>query len=219
MSGLKVHTAPSVEPTTDAETIAYLRTDTGVDTTLIQNLVIAAREWVELYLNRSLINTTYQLFLDTVPEIDTPMKSGFYTAPYKVYLNNFIELPKPPVSSITHVKYYDDADSATTWATSNYYSDLITEPARIVLKDGGSWPTDLRNANGLEVQYVAGYGSNRSDIPEPIRMAVLQYVAHLYEHRGDTEAKSVEPPAMIKSLLQPYKIMRYGGVSSFGRHY
>ena len=46
MSGLKVHTAPSVEPTTDAETIAYLRTDTGVDTTLIQNLVISAREWV-----------------------------------------------------------------------------------------------------------------------------------------------------------------------------
>jgi uncharacterized phiE125 gp8 family phage protein len=218
MSGLVVHTAPSAEPTSDAETIAYLRTDSGVDTTLIQNLVISAREWVEFYLNRTLLNTTYQLYLDTVPEIDAPIREGIYVAPYKVYLNNYIELPKAPVSSVTHVKYYDDADSASTWATSNYYSDLISEPARIVLKDGGSFPTDLRNANGIEVQYVAGYGSSRSDIPEPIRMAVLQYVAHLYEHRGDTEAKTVEPPAMIKSLLQPYKIDRFG-VSSFGRHY
>ena len=43
MSGLKVHTAPSIEPTTDAETIAYLKTDPGVDTALFQNLVISAR--------------------------------------------------------------------------------------------------------------------------------------------------------------------------------
>ena len=218
MSGLKVHTAPSVEPTTDAETIAYLRTDTGVDTTLIQNLVISAREWVEEYLNRTLINTTYQLFLDSVSETDVPLKEGFYTGFFRMPKNNFIELPRPPTSSVTHVKYYADDDSVTTWATSNYYVDNIRQPARIVLRDDGSWPTDIRKANGLEVQYVSGYGTSRSDIPEPIRMAVLQYVAHLYEHRGDTEAKTVEPPAMIKSLLQPYKIDRYG-VSMYGRTY
>ncbi len=218
MSGLKVHTAPSVEPTTDAETIAYLRTDSGVDTTLIQNLVISAREWIEEYLNRTLINTTYQLFLDNVNESDVPIKEGLYTAPFKIYRNNFIELPRPPTSSVTHVKYYDDADTATVWATSNYYVDTVRNPARIVLRDGGTWPTDLRASNGVEVQYVAGYGSNRSDIPEPIRMAVLQYVAHLYEHRGDTEAKTVEPPAMLKSLLQPYKIDRFG-VSMYGKTY
>ena len=141
-----------------------------------------------------------------------------YTAPFKIYTNNFIELPRPPTSSVTHVKSYDDADTATTWATSNYYVDTVRNPARIVLRDGGTWPTDLRASNGVEVQYVAGYGSSRSDIPEPIRMAVLQYVAHLYEHRGDTEAKTVEPPAMLKSLLQPYKIDRFG-VSMYGKTY
>ena len=76
MSGLKVHTAPSDEPTSDAETIAYLRTDSGVDTTLIQNLIISAREWVEEYLGRTLLNTTYQLFLDNVNEADVPIKEG-----------------------------------------------------------------------------------------------------------------------------------------------
>lgn len=210
MSGLVITTAPSDEPLSSAETISYLRIDSGVDTTLIDGLIQAARFWAEDYTNRTLLNTVYTLSLDSVGYRDVPIKEGMYTGAYKVPYLNYIELPRSPVSAVAHVKYYDDSDNVATWATSNYYVDTARVPARIVLRDSGTWPTDLRNANGIEVQYTAGYGSARSTIPEPIRVAMLQYISHLYEHRGDDEGRGLNPPALVTSLLQPYVIMRFG---------
>ena len=210
MSGLVVTTAPSIEPLTSAETIAYLRIDSGVDTALISSLITAARFWAENYTNRTLINTVYTLSLDSVGFKDVPIKEGLYIGAYKVPYQNYIELPRSPVSAVAHVKYYDDANTGATWDTVNYYIDLVREPARIILRDSGTWPTDLRNANGIEVQYTAGYGTAITDIPEAIRVAMLQYIAHLYEHRGDDESKTLHPPMMITSLLQPYVITRFG---------
>jgi len=210
MSGLSVTTAPSTEPLTSAETIAYLRLDSGVDTTLIGNLIKAARVWTENYLNRTLINTVYKLSLDGIDEMDVPLKEGIYTAPYNISYINYIELPRSPVSAVSSVKYFSDDNTESTWATTNYYVDTVREPARIVLRDGGSWPTDLRNANGIEVNYTAGYGANTTDVPEAIRVAMLEYITFLYEHRGDDEGRRLEPSPMIKSLLQSYIIMRYG---------
>jgi len=219
MSGLTIVTPPSIEPLTSSETINYLRLDSGVDNMLIESLITTSRNWVENYTNRTMINTTYKLSLDNIYGNSIPLRSGTYTAPYKASSINFIELPQSPVSSVTHVKYFDDSDNESTWATSNYYVDLVRNPARIVLRDGGSFPTDLRTANGIEVTYVAGYGSNRSDIPEAIRTAMLQYIIYLYEHRGDFERfPPPEPPKILTSLLIPYTTMRFG-VSSFSGGY
>jgi len=218
MSGLTITTAPANEPLDAAETISYLRLDSGVDTTLVNNLIQAARFWCEDYTNRTLLSTTFTLSLDSIGEVDVPLKEGMYTGYSQPSKINYIELPRSPIQSVTHIKSYADDNTATTLATSNYYEDLVREPARIVLRDGGSWPTDLRNANGIEVRYVAGYGDSRGTIPEPIRVAMLEYVSFLYEHRGDDEGRALNPPMMIKSLLQPYVIMRYG-VSAFNGGY
>lgn len=211
MSGLVITTAPQDEPLSSSETISYLRIDANVDTTLIDGLIQAARFWAEDYTNRTLLNTVYTLSLDSVGYRDVPIKEGMYTGAYKVPYLNYIELPRSPVSAVAHVKYYDDSDNVATWATSNYYVDTARVPARIVLRDSGTWPTDLRNANGIEVEYTAGYGSTRSTIPEPIRVAMLEYVTFLYEHRGDFERfPPPRPPVSLQMLLQPYVIMRFG---------
>jgi|TARA_R100000426_G_scaffold38715_1_gene30370 uncharacterized phiE125 gp8 family phage protein len=214
MSGLTITTAPQNEPLDAAETISYLRVDSGVDTTLINNLIKAARFWAEDYTNRTLLTTVFTLSLDAIGEVDTPLKEGFHTGYSDTPRVNYIELPRSPVQSVTSIKSFSDDNTATTLAASNYFVDSVRVPARVVLRDGGTWPTDLRNANGIEVLYTAGYGDARSTIPEPIRIAMLEYVTHLYEHRGDDEGRALNPPALIKSLLQPYVIMRYG-VSPF----
>lgn len=210
MSGLTIVTEPTIEPLTSAETINYLRLDSGVDNMLVESLITTARNWVENYTNRTLINTTYKLSLDNISEFDVPLKEGFYTGAYKTPYVDYISLPRSPISSVTHIKYFNDSDTESTWATSNYYVDTVRVPARIVLRDGGSFPTDLRKANGLEVTYVAGYGANRSDVPEAIRTAMLQYITNLYEHRGDDEGRALNAPKMVTSLLQPYVVMAYG---------
>lgn len=214
MSGLTITTAPQNEPLDAAETISYLRIDSGVDTTLIDNLIQAARFWVEDYTNRTLLTTVFTLSLDAIGEVDTPLKEGFHTGYSDTPRVNYIELPRSPVQSVTSIISYADDNTATTLATSNYYVDTVRVPARVVLRDGGTWPTDLRNANGIEVLYTAGYGDSRASIPEPIRLAMLEYIAHLYEHRGDDEGRALNAPPLIRSLLQPYIIMRYG-VSPF----
>ncbi len=210
MSGLTITTAPANEPLDAAETISYLRLDSGVDTTLVDNLIKAARFWCEDYINRTLLTTTFTLSLDAIGQIDVPLKEGLHTGYSETPRVNYIELPRSPVQSVTSIKSFADDNTATTLAASNYFVDTVREPARVVLRDGGTWPTDLRNANGIEVLYIAGYGDSRSTIPEPIRVAMLEYVSFLYEHRGDDEGRALNPPMMIQSLLQPYVIMRYG---------
>lgn len=219
MSGLTITTAPANEPLDAAETISYLRLDSGVDTTLVNSLIQAARFWCEDYTNRTLLTTTFTLSLNSIGEVDLPLKEGLHTGYSTPTRLNYIELPKPPVQSVTSIISYNDENTASTLDASNYYSDLVREPARVVLRDGGSWPTDLRNANGIEVKYVAGYGDSRGTIPETIRIAMLQYITFLYEHRGDFERfPPPKPPVSLQMLLQPYVIMRYG-VSPFGGGY
>ena len=62
------------EPLDAAETISYLRLDSGVDTTLVDNLIKAARFWCEDYINRTLLTTTFTLSLDAIGQIDVPLK-------------------------------------------------------------------------------------------------------------------------------------------------
>ena len=104
-----------------------------------------------------------------------------------------------------------DQDTETTWSPTNYYVDTVREPARVILRDGGSYPTDLRASNALKITYTAGYGTTTASVPEPIRVAMLQYCAFLYEHRGDLEGNTMpQPPKVLTSLLQPYQIIRFG---------
>ena len=103
-----------------------------------------------------------------------------------------------------------DQDVETVWPAKNYYVDTIREPARVILRDGGSYPTELRAANALKITYTAGYGTTTQSVPEPIRIAMMQYCAFMYEHRGDFERfPPPQPPKLLTQLLQPYQIMRF----------
>jgi len=219
MAGLTTVTAASIDPVTVAEFRSFARIDDGVDTTLLGVLIGASTKWCEEYCNRAFITRTLRLSLDAISEIDVPLHEGFREGPYHIYMKNYIELPKPPAVSVTSVVYFDDSDNQSTWATSNYYVDNVSEPARIVLRDGGTWPTDLRNANGLQVNYTAGYGTSTTDVPEAIRVAIQQYALNMYEHRGDDEGRALNAPLLVQNLLQPYKITRYGVSSLEAKYY
>ncbi len=215
MSGITEITKPADEPVTLSEIKDYLRLDDQVDDGLLRGLIITARNHAETYTGRNLIQRTMKLSLDGLTEIERPLKEGFATGPFMAHYRNYIELPMGKIQSVTQVKYYDDGDNESTWATSNYYVDTAREPGRIVLRDGGNFPTDLRKANGIEVTYVGGYGENPTDVPESIRTAILQQVTFMYEHRGDFERfPPPKPPVIINQLLQPYKIMRFSNTAT-----
>jgi len=217
MAGLTIVTAATANPVSATEFRDYTRIDDNVDTALIFAIIGAATKFCEEYTNRSFVTQTLRLSLDGIAEYDQRIQDGFYTGPFQTFYKNFIEIPKPPLISVTSIKFFDDSDTESTWATSNYYIDNVSEPARVILRDGGAYPTDLRNANGIQVNYTAGYGA-ASAVPEAIRVAIMQYALNLYEHRGDTEQNLTQAPTLVQNLLAPFVIRRYG-VSSFQPRY
>jgi uncharacterized phiE125 gp8 family phage protein len=179
-------TGPTDEPVSLGEAKNHLRVDITDDDAYIESLITVARRSCEYIANKKFITQTWNLLLDGFPG------------------STKLELPKSldPLESVTHIKYYDVDDQPTTYDAANYVIDIYSQPARIVLKSGSSWPGDiLRVANGVEVQVVVGFGDD-ADVPMEVKQAMLLVVGHLYENREQvTDAKLVEIPRGAKSLL------------------
>ena len=213
MAGLKVKTEPTQEPVTLQEVKEYLRVDDATDERVIRPYIESARRFCEEHTGRALMTQTLTLFLDAFEDIDNPLWEGTRTGPYLNYYKNYVVLPRSPVVSVTHVKTYDDADTATTLAASKYYLDNAREPSRIVMRTGESFPSALRVANAIEVEYITGY-TTQYNVPEPMRLGILQHIAYLYEHRGDMYDASLPYPPMLRSLYAPYVIHKGMGSSA-----
>ena len=183
-----VDTAAAVAILTTAEAKARLKVDTSADDTLIENLISAATESAQIFTNRFFINTTLNQFGDTWSDLATLFKS--------------------PVSSVTHVKYYDSDNTQQTLATSVYQKDLEHQPARIGLKPNQSFPSLADRINAVECQYVVGYGSAASDVPQGIKQAVLLTIGNWYQNREEVVVGRIatELPKSAQYLLEQYKV-------------
>lgn len=215
MTAFKLITPPSVEPVTLSEAKAHARIETTNDDALITSLITAARLWAEQYTNRAFITQGWQLWLDTFPANNDwwdGMREGAIT---NGGLTRSVALPRAPLIAVNSVQSYDAADSATLWAASNYYVDTLRDPGRLVLRPGAVWPFAARGANGICIDYSAGYGANASSVPEAIKTAIRQLIAHWYENRGEVWSEYLraprEMPMVIETLLEPYRV-RYSGV-------
>lgn len=192
--GLEVTTAPEHLVVSLNEIRARLGLQDNDDTEdpEIVAMIRAATAGIEQYLRRTLIDTTFTMFLDQFPGQPLPWWDGVrqIADTQLTDLTVPITLPLPPLDSVVHVKWYDDADTATTISSSTYIVDTARDPGRIVLKTGQSWPlSQLRAINGVEVQYIAGYGPVGSDVPEPIRDAIMIYVADMHGNKGGEALK------------------------------
>ena len=173
---------------TTAQAKAHLKVDTADEDDLIDNLVTAATESCQIFTN------TY--FIDTV------------VTQYSDNWNGISSLYKSPVSSITHIKYYDKDDSLQTWSSSDYILDSSIRPARIALAVDKSFPTLSKRINAVEVKYTVGYGSAASNVPEGIRQAVLLTIGNWYQNRQSvvTGTIATDLPLSSQYLLDQYKI-------------
>ena len=210
MAGIQITTAPTAEPLSLQEVKEYLRVTDSTDERVVRPLIETARRMAEEHMGRAIMSQTISFFTDAYDELADPLWEGFRTGPYLNYYKNYLTIPRPPVTSVTSVSTFNDSDTETTMAASRYYLDSVREPARIVLRQGETFPTALRVANAIKVVYVAGYTSAYA-VPEPIKLGMLQHIAFLYEHRGDM-MESVHFPRLVKQMYAPYVI--HGGLGS-----
>jgi len=222
MLSFSLLTPPAVEPVLLADAKQQARIDTTADDALVSNLITGARQWGEKFTGRALITQTWQLAIDLLPDATEKWWDGERQGPITGLDSvNTISLPRAPLQSVTSVQYFDNADTPTVWPASNYFVDTVREPGRLALRLGAVWPVPQRLTNGIVITYVAGYGNDGASVPETIKTALRQLVAHWYEHRGDaataasargsTIMPAVPVPLVIEALLEPYRI-RYSGV-------
>src|SRR5882724_2709830 len=159
MSGLTLITPAASEPISIADVKAHSRIDADADDGMVAGYITAARQKCESILNRALLTQTWRLALKHWPR----QRDGFVEQYYKY---NFIELPRPPLQSITAFTYADvngvpaSMQQSYGSAVGNYILDLESEPGRIYLPFSGLWPTTiLAPGSPILITFKAGYPS------------------------------------------------------------
>ena len=68
-----------------------------------------------------------------------------------------IEIPAPPLSSVTSITYKDTGGIVNTLNSSSYVVATESEPGRIVLMPGAAWPSaELWPVSAIKIRFVAG---------------------------------------------------------------
>jgi uncharacterized phiE125 gp8 family phage protein len=185
---LTLITPPAELPVTLTEAKAHLRVEHTEENALITNLIKAATAEIDGrdgFLRRALVNQTWEL--------------GLYWFPTCVR----IELPMPPLVSVTHVKYYDADNVEQTFSADNYEVVANAPQGYIALKQGASWPATYQREQAITIRFVAGYGADSTYIPENVRAAMLLRIGELYANRGDDDDQDMGPSAAVRRLLSP----------------
>jgi uncharacterized phiE125 gp8 family phage protein len=112
------------------------------------------------------------------------------------------------VTAVTEVKYQTTADTdyttdLTTLVASNWFTDTISQPARIAFRD---YPNVYEYAlTPVVVSFTAGYGT----MPAPVLQAIRLLVAHMYENRQEEIVGTITTRLKfgLDALLNPFRII------------
>jgi uncharacterized phiE125 gp8 family phage protein len=158
---------------------------TSVEDDLLNDIITTARREAEDYTGRAFITQTWDYFLDSFPP------------------GNFFKLPFGNLQSVTYVKYRDSAgDEAIMTEDTDYLVETNgNQCGKIALPYDTSWPSFTPYpSKPVVVRYVCGYGTERSDVPMPIRTAIKMICADLYSMRGE--------PVIGKSVIKNDRAQR-----------
>lgn len=207
-------TAPTTEPVSFAELGAHLRlhTDTlAAEQSYLETLISAAREHVEQETRRALITQTWELSLDAHPRSpsDDDWWDGVREGPVTVSVADRVELPIAPLQSVESINSYSDDDTETLM-DSGYHVDTRATPGRVVLSSGGVWPSFTRTHSGIVIQYKSGYGDAATDVPAPLRQAIMIVAADWYENRESRVIGTISASAgnSLEVILEKYRVHR-----------
>lgn len=188
-------TPPTGEPLSLAEAKAQVQQGTSVDDSLLGNILIpTVRDRCEIETRRRLLTQTWDLILDAFPACDA------------------IEIPHPPLVSVTYVKYYNTAGTLTTLTVNTDYK--VQAPSgpragrgRVYLPFSVTWPATLAEPGAVLIRFVCGYGA-AADVPPLLKQAMLLDLGTLYANREGVISNqwgSVELPMGVRAIYGNYR--------------
>jgi uncharacterized phiE125 gp8 family phage protein len=186
--------APDVDPVTVEELKGHLRVTSTSEDDEIESFIKAATgklDGADGSLGRALITQTWELTLDAFPRRE-------------------VSLPLPPLQSVVSIKYDDVTGVEQTLAVENYKVDNRSQPGWVL--PVGSWPPTYSGINAVRITFIAGYGDNGDDVPEPLRQAIRLWAGHLYENREAVITASGfmrEIELGVEDHIRDYRLWRF----------
>lgn len=172
------------EPVSNADALATLRLESS-STEELTGYIAAARLKLEKRSRRAFLRQQFDYAVDRIP------------------LDGILKLPLAPLVSVESITGYDVDGTPTVMSSSEYVVDTLSEPGRVALNQGASWPSNLRDTNGLIVRFTAGYSTGAAGVPMPIIEALKQLLVTMYEHRGEGVGEIPVPP-LVDFLLEDF---------------
>ncbi len=161
-------------------------------------LIPAVRSHVEEYTGRKLRPETWKIYYDAFPS------SNSYDS---------FDIPYAPLRSIpsTGVVYTLSSGGSTTFSSSKWASDTVSQPGRLVLDYSYEWPSEtLHNRNPIAIESNVGYSAS-SDIPKQLIHAMKILMSQLYEQREPVVLGTVvrKMPYSAGMLMKPFKLWTF----------
>jgi uncharacterized phiE125 gp8 family phage protein len=190
-------TPPATEPVSLAEMRLHLgigQIDDTVRDLVITSRIVAAREFVESFINRRLITQTVTAVCGAYDE--------------RWINNNPINL-LAPLQSVTEIRYTNSGGVLTVMPSVDYLAGSYT--AAVMPEYGKAWPEARDRLDAVQIAYVCGYG-NAADVPQGIKEAIMFIVSQWEVFQSSIEGV-VRPftiPNAAKELLTPFIDYRGG---------
>lgn len=182
------------EPVTTAELQAFLRIDSQDDATEVTAFITKAREMVEDFTGRALVEQTWKYTAS-----DWPFQTwkGFA---------NVVLLPRSPLRAVTYVKYYPENGGAlATFSSANYHVVTDHLPGLVVLIEDGDWPDIAVRPDAVQITFTCGH-ADAASVPASLKHAVKLLAAHLYERRGAIDKDIASVPLQLQHLLDSHRV-------------
>ena len=183
MSTLREVAGTIVEPFSVVEAKEHLRVTHTEEDEYILTLISASRKYVENELNQTMRSASYNYYLNEFP-------------------NGNIELPRPPLLSVTSVKYYDtDNVQQTLVADTDYRVDINSLPG--IVEVIGSWPGTYDRTSAVDILFTAGF-SDFGNIEALVLHCMKLRLTLLYDKREGGDSKEEEVlNKLLNKLKQP----------------
>lgn len=177
-------TAPVEEPVTVTMLRDHATLDSAVPDSLLEVYLAAARASAEYLTGRALLPQTWEATFDEFPE-------------------SAIRLSRPPVLSITSVKYYDTDGVLQTLDSVNYTLDERTEPGYVLPVSGYSWPGTEERANAVVVRFQCGYTSAAAVRPDLKNWILIRAATAVDNREAVDRSGRLQELRFVDSLLAP----------------
>lgn len=164
----------------------YLKLDSSyeVDDNLLLLLTRSAINLAEKAMNRHLLTRVYEQLRDSFDGDLTLRRGGFQS----------VEKIECLVDGV-----YQELDA------ENYKINSKKIFGEIYCLD--NVPSFDNDPEAIKITFKVGYGDSPEDIPEEIKIAIMQHIAFLYSNRGDCTNVEMKIPAACQAIYSSYEII------------